>query len=357
MKGLECNELGLTAVPLDCDLGLLPCCCQCSILVHAHRQGLVTLPQMLKVRREVENNRRTENGALCCLKYVTELLASKTIQLVECRKRVFLQLHPDKQRDEGVFKDFFKRQEDLLKVKDVFLREDKKRQDEIVRVACEATRAECKAVTSLQRAHWRDSDVGGLHPQGLAACSNLRHVSMDNIEVIAIDPSETLDLATLAPSIPKSMSRLTNLYFLLGIDMVEKAELQVSQLYQLTALAYFSHMGSSALHLEVGLSQLTDLVCLSLGSSPYLTNQLVYISFPAIDWQKLYSLEYLKLYECKLSFGVSILTVVEHQRVHTIVFDKCVSADQNTSKYYADLVESLALRRPDIRFSAVLTDI
>lgn len=170
--------------------------------------------------------------------------------------------------------------------------------------------------------------------------------------VTAKDHSDTLDLATLSPRIPKSISRLTNLCHLqLGITRSQRAELHVSQVYQLSSLAYFSYIGSSALDLELGLSQLTNLVCLSLSSR--LRGSLVHISFPAMDWQKLYSLESLKLHGCKLSFDASILTVVEHQRMHTIVFDGCLPADQPTSKHYADLVYSLALRRPDIRFSTV----
>ena len=175
---------------------------------------------------------------------------------------------------------------------------------------------------------------------------------MFNVAVTAIDHSDKLDLATLLPRIPKSISRLTNLYHLqLGITRSQRAELQVSKIYQLSSLAYLSYIGSSALHLELGLSQLTNLVCLSLSSR--LRGSLVPISFPAMDWQKLYSLESLKLHGCKLSFDASILTVVEHQRMHTVVFDGCIPADQHTSKYYADLVYSLALRRPDIRFSTV----
>jgi len=217
------------------------------------------------------------------------------------------------------------------------------------------TSAAWACCTSLKQAHWHESYVEGLHPQGLVTCSNLQNVSMFSSAVTAIDRSEKLDLATLSPCIPKSISRLTNLYHLqIGINRPEGAELQVSQVYQLGSLSHFSYLGSSALHLELGLSQLTNLVCLSLSSN--LRSSLVHISFAAMDWQKLYSLELLMLHGCKLSFGASILTIVEHQRMHTIVVDGCIPAHQHTSKFYADLVYTLALRRPDIQFSTVMLD-
>ncbi len=210
--------------------------------------------------------------------------------------------------------------------------------------------------TSLKQAHWHGSYVEGLHPQGMVACSNLQDVSIVQSTVIAINHSEILDLASLSPYIPKNISRLTNLHRLqLGINRPEGTELQVSQVYQLVSLTHFSYIGSSALHLELGLSQLTNLVCLSLSS--HCRSSLVHISFAAMDWQKLYSLQRLILRECRLSFNASILTIVEHQRMQTIIFDGCIPADQHTSKIYADLVYTLALRRPDIRFSTVMIDI
>ncbi len=220
------------------------------------------------------------------------------------------------------------------------------------------TNAAWACCISLKQAHWYASYVGGLHPEGLLACSSLQNVSMVNVVITGIDLpySERLCLFSKSPRIPKSMSRLTDLTHLqLGMDGPRGAELQVSQLYQLISLTHFSFTGSSALNLELGLSQLTNLVCLSLSSN--LRGSLLHIGFAALDWQKLYSLQMLILRECKLSFDASILTIVEHQCMQTIIFDGCIPADQHTSKFYADLVYTLALRRPDIRFSTAMIDI
>jgi len=138
--------------------------------------------------------------------------------------------------------------------------------------------------TSLKQAHWHKSFVQGLHPEGLVACSNLQNVSMVNVVVTAIDLpySERLCLARKSPRIPKSISRLTDLTHLqLGMDGPGGAELQVSQLYQLSSLAHFSFIGSSALHLELGLSQLTNLVCLSCRSSALQVVQVVCLAWHA----------------------------------------------------------------------------
>jgi len=211
--------------------------------------------------------------------------------------------------------------------------------------------------TSLKQAHLHGSYVDGLHPQGLVVCSNLEEVSIVNSTVSARDRSQRFDLATpSSPQIPRSLSRLTNLHRLhLEMNRPKGHDLYVPEIYQLVSLAHLSYKGYSALHLELGLSQLTNLVCLSLSS--HCRSILVHISFAAIDWQKLYSLQRLILRECKLSFDASILTIVEHQRMQTIMFDGCIPADQHTSKFYADLVYTLALRRPDIKFSAVMLDI
>ena len=40
---------------------------------------------------------------------------------------------------------------------------------------------------SLKQAHWYASYVGGLHPEGLLACSSLQNVSMVNVVITGID--------------------------------------------------------------------------------------------------------------------------------------------------------------------------
>ncbi len=121
--------------------------------------------------------------------------------------------------------------------------------------------------STFKKADWHKSCVDGLHHQGLVACSNLQIVSICNSLVTAIDRHERIDMGTSSPCVPKSLSRLTNLqYFELGIEQnrPEGAELQVSQIYKLASLTHFNYVGSSDLHLELGLSQLTNLVCLSV---------------------------------------------------------------------------------------------
>jgi len=106
IKGLERDKLGLTAIPCDCDLRILPVRCQSSILVHAHRQGIISLADAMQVKRELESKRKNAHGAFCCIVTMSNLLSPDNLQQLRIQT-VLLQMHPDKTgMDDDIFISF-----------------------------------------------------------------------------------------------------------------------------------------------------------------------------------------------------------------------------------------------------------
>ena len=62
IRGLELDAYGLTAIPVDYDLNLLPPSCQCSILVHAHRRGVTRLEDVILCKKAFDDAVEAEQG-------------------------------------------------------------------------------------------------------------------------------------------------------------------------------------------------------------------------------------------------------------------------------------------------------
>lgn len=93
---------------------ILPVPCQSSMLVHAHRQGIINLADAMQVKREYESKRKNARGAFCCIVTVSDLLSRDNLEQLHI-PTVLLQTHPDKTgRDPEIFISFTAKKQILI---------------------------------------------------------------------------------------------------------------------------------------------------------------------------------------------------------------------------------------------------
>ena len=103
---------------------------------------------------------------------------------------------------------------------------------------------DCSCVTSLLRLDVLRSSVASFHQRGIAACSNLMHLSLKRGCVVARDATETVRLNdNHRMQLPPGLSELTGLTELDFTHLSSHAEVQLSWLTDLPALESCSITG------------------------------------------------------------------------------------------------------------------
>jgi len=99
-------------------------------------------------------------------------------------------------------------------------------------------------------------------------------------------------------------------------------------------------------HVTNNLSKLTDLVTLILGSCEREQRVLATID---VNWLCMPKLKILILLRCRLGLRASILGLVKHESLSSLVIKHCKPGGETTTSHFACLLYALATQRPDIR--------
>ena len=207
--------------------------------------------------------------------------------------------------------------------------------------------APCIWATNLLKLSVHDSELY-LRGQGLAACQNLRSLTLRNCVVNASQHDDTLALmAHLAAKIPAGMAALTQLTTLIITFCGEALEdIDFSWLGSLTALQGLGFHAHDDVQLPAELTDLVSLINLWV-TAVDTEDESVCIDFQ-VNWLKMCSLKTLSLNSGLYAFDSQLLQIVNCTTIKELSVDQVMPASADSAMYFAALMHNLAIKRPDV---------
>ena len=205
---------------------------------------------------------------------------------------------------------------------------------------------DCKFVSSLRGLAVCTSTLHSLHQQGLSACSNLKHLALDNCKLLDSEGIQQLSSSTSTTLYPPCASKLTGL--ILKDDAAELQSLSThwaSGLSSLRSVAFeLNNFQSSFVD---SLFSFTNLTETNFGSS-FRRNEVPQSKLYAhCLWHKLNALKRLSFTNLEIKFSHhSVASLLQVTSLTSLKFDHVTPLDSSTFTYLAAVLHQLARMNP-----------